>query len=486
MVMIDYGVEIKLNCLGDLKEMKLAAKRVLKALLINFIFFNLFSSLALANQNFYSPNISIASESVLLINNDTNQIIYEKNATKKVCISGLAGLMTTLVALDVAKEGNLSEFLKRKVVAKPIIYDALYRKNTATADIRPNEELPMIDLLYAVNLTSSNEAARIIAEVIDGSNMAAFVEKMNNKAKQLGMKETKYVDPDGLDESARTTAQDQFKLISHCFKIPIMQKILSARTYEMHATNMHSEREIYRNNFKPNGKIGNASVLKTGSFEEGFNLICSAKKNSYTYTAFVFASPKTGKTHTAFEDATAIFEWAFNDLKFVTVAIPGKTLIPNYIRVKWGSKRSDNLNLNVKSPVILLLPKSIDATAIYWDCTKLPTKINAPIGLGQQIGSVDVKLSNRVLKKVDVISGEAISLNYFEIVVSIVKILFSWWVLAVVILIGIVLKWIKVVRKRNRIKKIKSREKNRIKHKKYRPNSIKFGRSKRKLSRKKK
>lgn len=387
-----------------------------------------------AAESIFEPNVDLKSEAVYMVNTDTNTVVYAKNQDAQIVPASLVKMMTVIIALEQADPNDTDTFLNQTVTAKPYIFDRLYGLNASSADIRPNETLPLKDVFYASMLPSACEATMILADFVDGSNTDAFVQRMNDKAKSLGMDNTVFVDPDGLDETTqRSTAKDMYTLTAYCMQNPVFKEMATSQQYTMSATNKHSQERIvqHTNHMMSRylgGKYYDSRVkgIKTGTAAGIKNLISSAEDGNYHYTLVTMGAPDTGDSPT-YSDAENLYNWAFDNLKFVTVGKPGEKVIPNSIKVNVG-KGTDSVILTPKEQVVELLPKSIDSSAVIWDTSSLPAQIDAPIKQGQTIGQVSLKLSGTVLGTVDVVADKEIKLDVFAFIIRLLKDIFTSWI----------------------------------------------------------
>lgn len=409
----------------------------------------------------YNMDLSILSESVYFINRDINTVVYDKNKDVKMSASSLVKMMTVILTLEASNGENIETFLDKQLTAKPSIFDRLYLKNAATVDIRRGETISIRDAVYATMLSSASEAAMMLADYVSNDNTEDFVVKMNAKAKEIGMENTTFIDPDGLSEDNKSTAYDMYLLTEYCLQNPTFEQISTSASYMMSATNKHSEqRKIQHSNHMMSryfgGKYYDERVrgIKTANFNGKKSLISLASDDNYRYLLIVMGAPQTEENN-SYEDTLQLYKWAFKNLRLVNVGIPGEKMIPNNIKVNMA-QNTDSVILTPKDQVVELLPKSINASTIFWDTSKLPSQIDAPIKKGQIIGQVDLKLSDQVIRTVDVVADSDIDVNILAFFANIIQnVLFSWWFISIVVAIGLVLLCTKIFRKSNKKNKIR-------------------------------
>lgn len=440
-------------------------KRFLAGILSVFVMISVYTP-AYA-ESVFSPPADINSDAVYFVNTDTNNVVYEKNSDKQIVPASLVKMMTVIIALETADEGNMDSFLNQTVNAKRYIFDRLYGLNASTADIRPDENLPMKDVLYAAMLPSACEATMILADYVDGEDTNAFVDKMNNKAKEIGMDNTIFVDPDGLDEAKqRSTAKDMYKLTEYCMQNETFKEIATSQQYIMSATNKHAEtRRVQHTNHMTSKFLGGSYYdkrvkgIKTGTAAGIKNLISEAEDENYHYILVTLGAPDNGK-NLNYADHQNIYEWAFSTLRFVTVGKPSEKIIPNNIKVNFG-KKTDSIILTPKNSVVELIPKSIDPSAVIWDTSSLPKELNAPVKKGDVIGKVSIKLSGTELGQVEVVADKDIKINLVSFISYYFKKVITSYIFWIIILIFVILLILYIyIIKKHTTKSIKRKYKN--------------------------
>ena len=122
--------------------------------------------------------MDVNAKAAVLVDPNTSEILYEKNAHEKMYPASITKVMTCLLTLEAVDEGKLS--LDQTVTASAGIHTGI-GQNASTADIKEGEEIRIIDLLYAALIPSANEACNVMAEAVAG-DVASFVELMNQRA----------------------------------------------------------------------------------------------------------------------------------------------------------------------------------------------------------------------------------------------------------------------------------------------------------------
>ena len=175
----------------------------------------------------YANEININSNNAVLYNLNDNRIIYEKNKDQKVSIASLTKLMTALVAIE--NIDNLNDY----VSFKQSDYDKLIQQDASGSSLKKDKKYTYEDLLYGLLLESGADCANALARLTAG-NEKNFVIKMNEKAEELGMKNSSFSNPIGLDDEKNySTVQDVSILLREDLRNPILKNILTTFTHSV-------------------------------------------------------------------------------------------------------------------------------------------------------------------------------------------------------------------------------------------------------------
>lgn len=358
----------------------------------------------------YKPPFDINSEVVYLINTDTGDVLYEQNADKQMYPASLTKIMTAIVAIEMVPDPE-----SVMVTAPAYIYDEFVGLGVSHADIRKNETVSMLDLLYALLLPSACEAASIIADYLGEGNIYAFVDRMNAKAAELGAVNTHFTGAHGLfNANEVTTAKDMYLITKYAMELPLFAKIVDTTIYYMPDVPRYAPGQYIIQNtnwlLRKDTEYYNEYVhgIKTGSLPEvGKNLISSASKDGYNYMLITMGAPDTYEDGTtwktaAFEDANRFYDWAFSSFSLQPVI--QKNEIVSEVKVALG-KDVDYVRLSASADINALLPVDTDASAIQRNVT-LAENVTAPVKKGTVLGRVELRLADSVIANVDLIAAE--------------------------------------------------------------------------------
>ena len=271
---------------------------------------------------------AIYAESGILVDLDTQEILYSKNIDKQLYPASITKVMTTLVAIESSSPEEPVTFSQHALDS--IEWDS------SNIGCRLNETLTMEQCWYAMMLNSANEVCCGVAEHISGS-IEAFVEKMNQKAAELGCTNTHFSNPNGLpDETHYTTAHDMALIANAAYQNETFRQVFSTRQYEIPPTPQYTETRYLYNHHK-------MMQPDTEYYYEG----CLGGKTGYTETALntlVTIASRNGKNllcvtmrtqgRQVYTDTASLFDYGFSqtfpadEAALLTVAEPTVTDTP--------------------------------------------------------------------------------------------------------------------------------------------------------------
>ncbi len=386
----------------------------------------------------YTPNVKIYADAYMLISldDDSHPVVAEKNADKRKYPASLTKIVTTMVTLN--KVQNLSQ---TTTVSKSAI-EALYGTGAQVAGLKIGQTITIEELLYLTMVHSACDACQVLAEFVSGS-VPAFVEEMNNWVKSLGCKDTNFVNPDGLhDPNHYTTPSDMAKITLAAMKNEIFNKISSTQQYKFGKLNfIHTNYMLDK--FHVTYYYPYAQGVKTGSTEQaGYCVITKASKGGYNYLAIVMDSPIEVldgiKTKCSFIDAKALFDWAFDSLKYTTVV--RKNDIAYELPVNNG-KDADTVQLVVKDDVTTLVPSTLDPSNVIIEPVDPPESLDAPVTKDDFVCKANIIFGEKTIVTVDLVAAKTVELSTFLKILNALKKFFTnkivLAVLGVIVLLAI-------------------------------------------------
>ncbi|MBQ9814434.1 MAG: D-alanyl-D-alanine carboxypeptidase [Lachnospiraceae bacterium] len=285
----------------------------------------------------------LLSGSCLMIEANTQAVLYSKNPDEKIYPASTTKLLTCLVALENSTFDETVTFSENAVNLED---------DASNIGAVAGEQMTMKDCLYGLMVASGNECANAIAEHIAGS-IPKFAEMMNRKAEELGCTGSHFVNPHGLfDENHYTTAADMLKIAQAAFNNSSLLDIISQASYTIKPTNKTEEERTLTNShymILPHSEYYNEYVVggKTGYLvESGRCLITLAKKDNMTIICVTMFCP----TYTGvFSDTQELLDYAFNNFSI-------RNISQSEIRFGYAD---DKAKVVVDSTSQLLLPNKV-------------------------------------------------------------------------------------------------------------------------------
>ncbi len=399
----------------------------------------------------------IVSEGAILIDMGTGRVLFEKNADKRLYPASTTKIMTAILALE-----NLQ--LDSVVAAS---YDAVMSipLGASNIGILEGEQLTVEQLLYSALVASANEACNVLAEYMCG-DVDSFVIKMNEKASELGMVNTKFLNPHGLHSPEHyTTARDLAILARYAMQNETFRVMVSTPQYFINPTNKYFEKRILNNtNYlissaqNPSYYYSKATGIKTGYTSQAGNcLVSSASKTGTNFIAVTLnAAPQTGAIY-SYIDSKALFEYGFSNYETRTLAKPGEIIAEAKVKEGLGK---DFATLEVANEVHGLLPSDADTKKVEKTVT-LKENILAPIKVGDVLGEIIYTYEGSELGRAALVSNVEVKRNFFVFLINRIFAFFNiWWIKIPLILI---IAWMafsiisRKIKRRKRRKYLRSR-----------------------------
>ncbi len=374
--------------------MKKCISSLLAFLMVLTVSLTLLSAPALAAET--TTIMDINATAALLVEVEHDTILYEKNAKETRYPASITKVMTALLTVEAIEAGQLQQKTKL-VTSETAVADIT--EDSSTQNIAPGEEMSVENLLYCLLTASANEAANILAEGVSGS-IPAFVERMNERAAELGMEGTHFVNPHGLHSPDHyTTAYDIYLMCREALKHPLFQEIVATPTHTVPATNLSEARVLHCTNalvssWRYGGYLYSyATGIKTGNTPEaGYCLASSAEKGGRTLIAVVLGTVPTkrddGTTNRPqFGESRRLLQWGFSNFKPHTLAGP-ETLMTE-VPVPLG-KGVSYVVAHPMEEIVAVIPAPFDPELLVENVQLKEDKAMAPVKQGQVMGSVTV------------------------------------------------------------------------------------------------
>ena len=338
------------------------------------------------------------SPSVILMEESTGTILYEKNSDEAHYPASITKIMTTLLALE---NGNLSDMVT-------FSDDAI--NNTEGSGIARDygEQMTLEQCLYGVMLESANECAYAVAEHVGGT-VENFVDMMNAKAKELGCTNTHFANPHGLqDENHYTTAHDMALIAQAAYQNETFRIIIGTKMYTIPPTNKHAEETVLRNHHDMLCTYHNANRKylypycvggKTGyTATANSTLVTYAEKDGMTLICVVMDTQSPNQ----FIDTVNLFDYAFDNFQVLNVAendtdYSAETMVDN------GNLNNIEPFVELDKDAVIVLPKTAEFsdTSSSVEYNDSDPEIAGSITYtyaGRNVGKADIKTTGVVVE----------------------------------------------------------------------------------------
>lgn len=302
---------------------------------------------------------SIVAESAILMEASTGLILYEKNMDEKQYPASVTKIMTALVAIE---NSSLDEVL---TYSKEAVYGIEYGSSNIAVEV--GEKLTMEQSLYAMMLESANEVCLGVAEHIAGS-VSAFVDMMNERAKELGCTNTHFVNPNGLhDDNHYTTAHDMALISQAAIENETFRKITGTKQYTIPETNKKEARTWIKNHNQMlygykypkyeyenciGGKTGYTSMAKS-------TLVTFAEKDGMTLIVVVLKTLGPSYEQNEYTDTTKLFDYGYNNFTLTNVEDSSVTTDSSLFTRYSGLLNEDNPLIYVDPKTKIVLPNDV-------------------------------------------------------------------------------------------------------------------------------
>lgn len=233
-----------------------------------------------------SSQPEISAKNVYAYDRATGKILYQKDAHKQVPMASITKVMTAVVVLD--QEQDLNKEVK-------ITADAVQVEGSNMV-LLPGEVLTIRELLYGLMVNSANDAAQVLAKEVGGGSISNFVRLMNQKADELGLKNSHYQNPTGLDQEGHySSAYDIGQLADYAFAKPELDKMVSTKVMTITSHDYSRTRHYLQNTDKLLQGVEGVYAGKTGFTDNaGLCLVSVARTNGHDIINVVLGSEDRG------------------------------------------------------------------------------------------------------------------------------------------------------------------------------------------------
>ena len=350
--------------------------------------------------------MEVAGKSAILMDMATGTVLYEQNAHERLAPASVTKVMTMLLIMEAIDEGRIGWD------DTVTVSEAAAAKGGSQVYLKVGETMSVTDMLKSVAVSSANDCACALAEHIAGSE-SAFVEKMNQRAAQLGMDDTNFVNCTGLDddENAKNhlTCAYDIALMSRELMVnhPDIQKFTTIwmDTVRNGAFGLSNTNKLVR--FYPG-----ATGLKTGfTSAAGYCLSATAQRDGLGLIAVILGA-KTSQER--FAGCKQLLDYGFANYALITPTLPAENLVP----VKLGTEAV--VNAVPREETKLLLDKSQKGEVTT--TVTLEEGVTAPVSKGQRLGTLTIRAGEQVLSQVPMVADRTIPrLSWWELFLQVLR-----------------------------------------------------------------
>ena len=388
----------------------------------------------------------LPAEAVLLADLDSGEILYEKNIHDQRSPASLTKIMTGLLAVEALDNGQCS--MTDMVTAGQDCLTGL-AEDSSTAGIVPGETMSFKDLFYCAMLHSANEACNVIGTYLSGS-ISAFVDRMNERAAELGCENTHFLDTNGLsNEGHYTTASDLYLITREALKHPDFMTACNTIFYDTQPTNVSEPRHMYNSNalITTGGYYGDqylyegAAGVKTGyTRAAGYCLVSTAQRNNINAIAIVMGCD--GQLNTGanwdgqfynFVATIRLYDWVFDNFSYRTILDSASFGEKVHVDLAEGD---GTFTIRPEGDVTVLLPNDVSDDSIETTVTVFKEKLVAPIAANTVLGEVTVSADGRNYGSIHLVNRNEIEMSRSEFIKMRIRSFFAQkWVIAIIVII---------------------------------------------------
>ena len=334
---------------------------------------------------------TINSRAYVVIDRKSNTILVGKNENQKKKMASTTKIMTALVVIENCELSDTVEVSKKAAGT-----------GGSRLGLKTGDKITVYDLLYGLMMRSGNDAAVCLAEHVAGS-ISGFAELMNKKALELGLSNTHFVTPHGLDEDEHyTTAYELAILSNYAMNSEIFAKIVGTKNYTI---TINGYPKALTNTNELLGVLNGVYGIKTG-FTNGANrcLVTCCKRGDMDIICVVLGAD-TKKYRTT--DSIKLIEYSFNHFKYVNI----ENIVSEHFKT-WKEEYCQNFTItkgvsNYLDITYDSLPHSsipvredlIDSFQVYINCESV---LNAPVEKGTSIGTITLELDGNIVYSGDI------------------------------------------------------------------------------------
>lgn len=326
----------------------------------------------------------VEARAVVVADGRTGDVLYERNSDRRMAMASITKLMTALVTLEHARPGDT-------VTIPP----GGSSPGGSSIFLTPGERLSVHDLLAAALIQSANDAAYALARHVGDGSVKRFVRLMNEKAAELGLEDTHFARPDGLDAPGHySTAEDLLRLGRIAMEEPLVRKLVRRKTYSISGgRTLESWNDLL---WTYPGLYG----VKTGHTDHArWSEVAAARRDGTSTWAVVLGSPTRAKRNAAVAE---LLDWGFDQYARFTLVRGGERYAA--AAIPFSDDRLELVAAGSASRVVRLG----DGTR-FVERVVAPETVELPVAKGQKLGEVVVLDGERVVAREPLVATRDVS-----------------------------------------------------------------------------
>lgn len=342
-------------------------------------------------------NLKLNSRIGLIFDRNSKRILYEKNGLKQVPMASTTKIMTAIVVLENSELNDVVTISKKAAGT-----------GGSRLGLRTNDKITVHDLLYGLMLKSGNDAAVALAEHV-GGGIEEFADMMNKKAKELGLINSHFITPHGLDkEKHYTTAYELACMADYALKIPKFKEIVSSKNYNI---TINARSNLIGNTNELLGNLNGVYGVKTGFTNEAGRCLVTACKREDLDIITVVLGADTKKYRTS--DSIKLIEYAYKNYEVIDIEKKIKEQFENWKqlncnRIYINKAKQEKIDLDIESlSYSKIAIKKTDIDNIKMEINSL-YYLEAPVEKGRIIGNAKIQINGETIANLNIKNKQVI------------------------------------------------------------------------------
>ena len=337
---------------------------------------------------------ALDAKAAMMIDADTGAVLYAYNEHEKMQPASLAKIMTFYLALDALKAGKITP--TTDVTISEAAWRLSMNDTVSRMFLGVGQKVAVNDLLFGLMVSSGNDAAVALAEYL-GSTTDNFTRMMNDKAGEIGLKESHFDNPDGLPEEGEFTTAADMVALAHSLKShhPEAIKYTSAKEFTFDKISQPNFNKLLLHDARVNG-------IKTGHVDEaGYHLVASASSNGMNLLSAVLGAPSEARRVT---ESEKLIDWAFRT--FVSYRPDLKKKVPATIPVHDGVSETVAIGPNGEAAFTLGRGEESKVTVQFEPSVRY---LDAPVQPGTSVGDLTVLLNGQPQATIPIVAKAGVA-----------------------------------------------------------------------------